>query len=70
MLYTSVHALRHGYSRFTWFLDMHFLLRENICWDSLLAKAQDYNLQRLWCTNRLPEGYPVVPGSQQFTSTL
>ena len=24
----------------------------------------------LWCTNRLPEGYPVVPGSQQFTSTL
>ena len=46
MLYTSVHALRHGYSRFTWFLDMHFLLRENICWDSLLAKAQDYNLQR------------------------
>ena len=45
-LYTSVHALRQGYSRFTWFLDMHFLLRENICWDSMLAKAQHYNLQR------------------------
>ena len=45
-LYTTVHALRHGYSRFTWFLDLHFLLREDICWDSLLAKAKRYNLQR------------------------
>tara|TARA_B100000029_G_C17239654_1_gene838527 strand:- start:6 stop:362 length:357 start_codon:yes stop_codon:yes gene_type:complete len=35
-----------------------------------LGPAKISALLRLWCTNRLPEGYLVVPGSQQFTSTL
>ena len=46
VLYTAVHALRHSFRRFTWFLDLYFLLREGLDWERLMNKAQRYGLQR------------------------
>lgn len=45
-LYTAVHALRHSFRRFTWFLDLYLLLRSGIDWERLEDKAQRYNLRR------------------------
>ena len=45
-LFTAVHALRHGFSRCTWFVDLLLLLRADLDWDRLEAKASRYRLQR------------------------
>jgi hypothetical protein len=45
-LYTAVHALRHSFSRFTWFVDLHLLLRGALNWDRLRDKAERYGLER------------------------
>lgn len=51
VLYTAVHALRHGFSRLVWFLDLHLLLQEGVDWDELGDKARRYGGQRalLYC---------------------
>ena len=46
ILYTSVHALRHSFRRFTWFIDLYFLLQQKIGWDVLADKARRCNLER------------------------
>ena len=45
-LFTAVHALRHGFSRCTWFIDLLLLLRADLDWGRLGAKAARYRLQR------------------------
>ena len=51
VLYTVLHALRHGYSRITWFFDLHFLLQESINWEALMSRARGFHLARplLYC---------------------
>ena len=46
VLYTAVHALRHSFRRFTWFVDLHLLLQAGVDWERLEAKAVRYNLVR------------------------
>ena len=46
LLFTAVHALRHGFGRFVWFVDLHFLMREPLDWERLRAKAERYRLER------------------------
>ena len=45
-VFTAVHALRHGFSRCTWFVDLLLLLRAGLDCDRLLSKASRYRLQR------------------------
>jgi hypothetical protein len=45
-LFTAVHALRHGFSRCTWFVDLLLLLRTDLDWKRVAAKASRYRLQR------------------------
>ena len=45
-LFTAVHALRHGFSRCTWFVDLLLLLSAGLDWDRLQNKASRYRLQR------------------------
>ena len=67
-LYTSLHALRHGYSRLTWFVDLALLLRgeEEVEWEPLLERAREFRLERplqycLHSLSRLPEFAPAEP---------
>ena len=46
LLFTAVHALRHGFGRFIWFVDLHFLVREPLDWECLREKAERYRLER------------------------
>ena len=46
MLYTAVHALRHSFSRFTWFIDLHGLLWQPLDWKRLRERAVQFRLER------------------------
>jgi len=46
VLFTAVHALRHGFGRFIWFVDLDFLVREPLDWKRLRGKAERYRLER------------------------
>ena len=46
VLYTCLHSLRHGYSRLTWFFDLHFLFDQSVDSQSLLARADVFKLRR------------------------
>jgi hypothetical protein len=46
VLFTAVHALRHCFGRFTWFVDLHFLVQEPLDWECLRGKAERYRLER------------------------
>ena len=46
VLYTAVHALRHSFSRFTWFIDLHGLLWQPVDWGRLRERAVNFRLER------------------------
>jgi hypothetical protein len=46
LLYTALHALRHGFSRVTWFLDLHLLMQTGLDWARVADKADRYGLHR------------------------
>jgi hypothetical protein len=63
VLYTVVHALRHSFSRFTWFIDLQLLLQLALDWDRLQEKAACYHLER-------PLGYSLLLLRERLGSDL
>ena len=70
VLYTCLHALRHGYSRLTWFIDLRYLLREVNEWDILFDRGRRFRLSRplFYCLEylRTRTGYRLPAPAQRW----